>query len=269
MAQLVWGEIGTRFFEAGIDRGVLYLKDGRAVPWNGLISVSESSSGGEAKPFYADGFKYLNLSSAEEFKANISAYSAPLEFAECDGTRSVGNGLFIHQQPRQSFGLSYRTLVGNDTQGLDFGYKIHLIYNALAAPAERKNVSINNAPEAIELSWDISTLAPRVTGYQPSAHFIIDSTKTPADLMTEIESRLYGTSISNGYLMQPSELLELFASYALIEVYTDYEDGRPLELNYIRAHKSATPPVLFPGEERIWLDTSGGDYATLNLVTGD
>lgn len=193
MAELVWGDIGQRYFESGIDRGVLYPPTGSGVAWNGITGISESPSGGTPKPFYADGFKYLNLSSAEEYGANLTAISAPDEFAKFDGTRSVLNGLFITQQKRESFGLSYRTMVGNGTDGTEHGYKIHLIYNALASATSRNYQTISATPNPLSMSWQITTVPPEITGYRPSAHFIVDSRYTPKNIMITIESWLYGT----------------------------------------------------------------------------
>lgn len=215
MSALVWGSFGERFFETGIDRGVLYPSLGPGIPWNGLTSVSESPNGGQPTPFYADGFKYLNLASAEEFVATIEAFSAPPEFAECDGTLGILNGLFITQQPRKQFGLSYRTRVGNDIDSTDHGYKLHLVYNALAAPSARDNRSLSNSPEAITLSWQITTLPPEISGYRPSAHFVVDSRQTPLELMSTVEGLLYGSDSNDPFLPSVSVLMELFSTYDL------------------------------------------------------
>lgn len=226
MAELVWGSVGQRYFESGVDRGVLYPKVGSGVAWNGLKSVNEKVDGGAPRPFYADGYKYLNLSSSEEFAATLSAFSAPMEFAVCDGTQSVLNGLFITQQRRQQFGLSYRTKIGSDVDGIDHGYKIHIVYNALASPSSRNYLSLSNSSSPTELSWDITTTPPDITGYRPSAHFVIDSRYTPEDLLAGIESTLYGTASSQPLLISVNDIIELFNSYVPIPsgAYTIQED---------------------------------------------
>ena len=210
MAVLVWGNIGERYYETGVDRGVLFPKTGDGVPWNGLISVSEAPSGGEPRPYYLDGFKYLNLATAEEFEATIDAYSAPDEFDNCDGTASIHNGLFITQQKRESFGLSYRTRIGNDVDGTDHGYKIHLVYNALASPSSRSNSTLNDSTSPITFSWAITTAPPTITGFKPSAHFVIDSRKTDPLVLESVEAILYGDSVGNSRLPDVDELIALF-----------------------------------------------------------
>lgn len=211
MSRLEWGSAGTRYYETGVDRGVLYV-DNIGVAWSGLISISESPSGGEARPYYIDGYKYLNLATAEEFEATIEAYSAPAEFGVCDGVTSLQNGLFATQQPRKPFGLSYRTRIGNDSDGSDHGYKIHLVYNALAAPAERTNTTEGDTAEPAIFSWEISTRPPMTSGIKPTAHFIIDSRFTVEAKLAEIEDILYGTEVLTADLPTPSELMLIFAS---------------------------------------------------------
>lgn len=214
MPRIAWGSTGERFFEAGVDRGVLYLPGQTGVPWNGLKAVSESPEGGEPRPYYVDGYKYINVASAEEFKATISAFGAPREFAECDGTKSIHNGLFATQQPRKPFGLSYRTLVGDDIRGSDNARKIHLVYNALAAPSTRENATLGNSATPLALSWGVTTTPPKITGLRPTAHFVIDSRLTPAGLMTEIEDILYGSDILSASLPSVEDLIELFNTWA-------------------------------------------------------
>lgn len=210
MTRLEWGTAGERYFESGIDRGVLYLQNESGVPWNGLTAVSESPSGGEPKPYYIDGFKYLNIASAEEYEADISAFSSPPEFGVCDGTVSISNGLFATQQPRQPFGLSYRTLIGNDTEGAEHAYKIHLIYNALAAPSSRDNTTTGDSAEPMSLSWSITTMSPMITGIRPTAHMVIDSRLTPPEYLSAIESILYGSESTSSRQPPISELMDLF-----------------------------------------------------------
>lgn len=210
MPRLNWSAVGERYFESGVDRGVLYIKNLAGVPWPGLISVSESPKGGDPKPYYIDGFKFANVASAEEFEATIDAFYNPSEFAQCDGIASVHNGLFVTQQPRKPFNLSYRTKLGNDTDGIDHAYKIHLVYNALAAPAGRSNNTMSNQIQANTLSWTITTLPPQITGLKPTAHFVIDSKSTPSDLLAEVEDILYGNESGVSRLPSVSELLSMF-----------------------------------------------------------
>ena len=212
MTRLAWGAHGERFFETGTDRGVLYLSGKAGVPWNGLKAVNESVTGGDAKPFYIDGYKYLNVSSYEEFSATIEAFSAPHEFGVCDGTVGIHNGLFATEQPRVEFGLSYRTLIGNDQDGIDHGYKIHLVYNALAAPSTRNRQSVGGGVNILGLGWSITTQPPLTTGIRPTAHFVIDSRRTPSGLLKTIEDILYGTNATEPRLPTVDELRTMFTS---------------------------------------------------------
>jgi hypothetical protein len=267
MVELIWGGIGQRYFETGIDRGVLYPRVGPGVAWNGIKSVSEKPTGGSPTPFYYDGFKYLNLASAEEFEATIEAYSAPDEFAKCDGTQSVLNGLFITQQRREQFGLSYRTKIGNDVDGQDHGYKIHIIYNALASTTSRNYRSVSRSTEPAALSWTISTVAPAITGFRPSAHFVIDSRYTPSILLSQFEGMLYGTASNDPYLPAVTELMSMFNAMVFIQMFKEQEDGT-LALENVPAIRSVTAPVPAVGQEILWLDISAG-YGKLTLVTGE
>jgi hypothetical protein len=197
MSKLVWDKTGERYYETGVNQGVLYpqAEDGtypKGVAWNGLISVTESPSGAEATPLYADNIKYLNLMSAEEFGATIEAYTYPDEFAQCDGSAEIAPGVMIGQQNRKVFGLSYKTVLGNDADGNDYGYKLHLIYGALAAPSEKGYSTINDSPEAITFSWEVTTNPVPVTGFKPTASITIDSTKIDAAKLAALEEILYG-----------------------------------------------------------------------------
>lgn len=212
MARLSWDSVGKRFYEAGVDRGVLYVDTLPGVAWTGLISVSESPVGGEPKPYYIDGIKYLNISSVEEFAATISAFGSPPEFAQCDGIAAIQNGLFVTQQPRKQFGLSYRTKIGNDVDGPKYGYKIHLVYNALASPSSRDNRSIGQSAEASTFSWSITTLPPEITGYRPTAHLVIDSRYTSSVVLAFVEDILYGTEGVAPRLPDPDELITIFSA---------------------------------------------------------
>jgi len=215
MSKLVWDKTGERFYETGVNQGVLYLRgeDGtysNGVAWNGLISVTESPSGAEVTPLYADNIKYLNLMSAEEFGATIEAYTYPDEFAQCDGSAEIAPGVMIGQQNRKVFGLSYKTTLGNDVDGNDHGYKLHIIYGALAAPSEKGYSTINDSPEAITFSWEITTTPVSVTGFKPTASIVIDSTKVDATDLEALEEILYGTIDNDPYLPLPDEISSLF-----------------------------------------------------------
>ena len=216
MAKLVWDATGERFYETGVKNGVLYVqKDGvypKGVVWNGLTAVTESPSGAEATPLYADDIKYLNLMSTEEFGATIEAYTYPDEFAECDGSAELAAGIMIGQQKRATFGMCYRTTIGNDVDGNAHGYKLHIIYGALAAPSERAYSTINDSPEAITFSWELSTTPVNVTGHQPTASITIDSTKVDAEKLAALEEVLYGGENTEARLPLPDEIAELMTA---------------------------------------------------------
>ena len=213
MAKLIWDATGERLFETGVRNGVLYVQEGGAYPkgvvWNGLTAVTESPSGAEATPLYADDIKYLNLIAAEEFGATIEAYTYPDEFAVCDGSAVLTEGVYIGQQDRKTFGLSYRTTLGNDVANNGYGYKLHLIYGALAAPSEKAYSTINDSPEAITFSWEVSTTPVNVTGHKPTASLTIDSTKVSKEAMAAIEAALYGTEEEEARLPLPDEILTI------------------------------------------------------------
>lgn len=228
MAKLKWDQIGERTYETGVDRGVLYPQvDGeypKGIAWSGLVSVSESPSGAENTALYADNIKYLNLKSAEEFGATVECYTYPDEWAQCDGTAELVAGVMLGQQARNTFGLCYRTRVGNDTQGDAYGYKIHLIYNASASPSEKSYSTVSDSPEANTFSYEITTtpIAVNATGadgktFQPVASITIDSTKVDAAKLKELEDILYGTEGESGTgtearLPLPDELVTIFAA---------------------------------------------------------
>lgn len=211
MTKLTWGDFGQRFYESGADRGVLYVDGLAPAAWNGLTAVSEAPTGGEATPYYFDGYKFLNIASAEEYEATIEAYSAPPEFSRCDGTGTLHAGLFITQQPRKSFSFCYRTLIGNDIDALEHGYKIHLVYNALSGPSSRSYKTVSNSVEPLVFSWPITTLPPAMLGFKPSAHVIIDSRQTSDAMLHQIEDILYGTDTTPPSLPTPQELAIMFA----------------------------------------------------------
>ena len=215
MAKLVWDQTGERLYETGVKNCVLYIPtDGvysKGVAWNGITAVNESPSGAEPNPLYADDIKYLNLMSTEEFGASIEAYTYPDEFAQCDGSASIAKGVSIGQQTRKTFGLCYRTTLGNDTEGNDYGYKLHFIYGALAAPSEKAYATINDSPEAITFSWEISTTPVEVTGYKPTASLTIDSTAADPTKLAALEDILYGTEQIEARLPLPNEIATLMA----------------------------------------------------------
>lgn len=213
MAKLTWDDTGKRFYETGVKQGVLYPQaEGgtypKGVAWNGLTAVTESPSGAEPTPLYADDIKYLNLVSAEEYGATIEAYTYPDEFAECDGSAELVPGVTVGQQNRKTFGLSYKTTLGNDVAGNEYGYKLHLIYGAMAAPSEKGYATINDSPEAITFSWEVSTTPVSVTGLKPTASITIDSTKVDKSKLTALEAILYGGE-SDARLPLPDEIATL------------------------------------------------------------
>lgn len=207
---LTWDESGTRLYETGISKGVLYKLVNGAYPngvaWPGLTKVTESPEGAEPTALYADNIKYLNILSAEEFKATIEAYMAPPEFAECDGSKELVKGVTIGQQDHAAFGLCYRTEIGNDTDGTDHGYKLHIIYGAQATPSEKDYNTINDNPEAITFSWEVNTTPVNVTGFKPTASVVIDSTKVNKEKLAALEAILYGSEATDARLPLPDEI---------------------------------------------------------------
>lgn len=228
MAELVWDGVGEKVYETGVDHGVLYIPDETGVydsgyAWNGLTAVNESPSGAESNPQYADNIKYLNLQSAEEFGATIEAFTYPDEFAQCDGSAEPEPGVFVGQQPRKTFGFSYRTKIGNDVAGQDAGYKLHLVYGALAAPSEKAYSTVNDSPEATAFSWEVSTTPVPVgtiggVEYKPTATLTIDATKVDEDALSALEDLLYGTVGTDPSLPSPADVIALFAAVSLTEV---------------------------------------------------
>lgn len=217
MSKIVWDAIGEHTFETGVRNGVLYLKDetgayNTGVAWNGLTSVSESPEGAEATDLYADDIKYLTLMSAENFKATIEAYTYPVEFEECDGSATIANGVVIGQQSRKPFGLCYRTAIGNDTDGNEHGYKLHIVYGCQASPSEKQYSTINDSPEAITFSWEVNTTPVNVTGKKPTATLIIDSTKADKAKLTALEAILYGSESAEPRLPLPDEIATLMTT---------------------------------------------------------
>lgn len=215
MPKLTWDDTGKRSYETGVQNGVLYLidEDGKysnGVAWNGLIGITESPSGAEPNPKYADNIKYLNMISKEEFAATIEAYTYPDEFAECDGSVSAKKGVMIGQQSRKTFGLCYKTLKGNDVDGNELGYKLHLIYGAVASPSDKAYETINDSPDAITFSWEITTTPVEVTDYKHTASITIDSTLVASSELTSLEEVLYGNETDGASLPLPDDIIEMF-----------------------------------------------------------
>lgn len=217
MPRIKWDEVGKRFYETGVDRGVLYPQDlkgeyPKGFAWNGLTAITESPTGAEPTPLYADNIKYLELMSVEEFGATIEAYTYPEEFEECDGSAEIAEGIVIGQQPRRAFGLAYRTVLGNDVDGEDHGYKLHLIYGAKASPSDKGYETINDTPDAITFSWEVTTTPVSVEGFKPTATLVIDSTKVEETKLKALEDVLYGVDgekESGPRLPLPDEVLTL------------------------------------------------------------
>ena len=217
MSKIVWDAIGDHIFETGVRNGVLYLKGAEGaydtgVAWNGLTSVSESPEGAEPTDLYADDIKYLSLMSAENFKATIEAYTYPVEFEECDGSATIAKGVVIGQQSRKPFGLCYRTSIGNDTDGNEHGYKLHIVYGCQASPSEKQYSTINDSPDAVTFSWEVSTTPVNVTGKKPAATLIIDSTKADKSKLTALEAILYGSEEKEPRLPLPDEIATLMTT---------------------------------------------------------
>jgi hypothetical protein len=213
MTALVWDGTGQRLYETGVNNGVLYVQSSGAYPlgvaWNGLVSVSENPSGAEPTPLYADNIKYLTMYSNEEFGATIEAFTYPEEFAECDGSYESSDGVFINQQRRKKFGLVYKTKIGNDVDGDDLGYKLHIIYGAMASPSEKAYQTINESPEAITFSWEITTDPIEIVGYRPTAHLVIDSTKADETKLAALEEQLFGGYMIDPNLPLPQDIIDM------------------------------------------------------------
>ena len=216
-SKMIWDETGSRTYETGVKNVALYVKDasgayGAGVPWNGVTAITESPSGAEATPLYADDIKYLNLVSAEELGATIEAYTYPDEFGICDGSAELAPGVIIGQQTRREFGLAYKTTLGNDTEGNEHGYKLHLLYNCLAAPSEKAYATINDSPEAITFSWELSTTPVAVEGFKPTACITIDSTKVDKVKLATLEDMLFGSEENEATLPSPDAVAAVFAA---------------------------------------------------------
>jgi hypothetical protein len=219
MPKLTWDTLGSRFFETGVDRGVLYVEDQVGVPWNGLISITESPEGGSSKSYYLDGERYLNRPTTTDFAGTIRAFSSPEEFDTVDGSLEIYDGFVATGQKRKAFGLSYRTILGNDILGQDFAYKIHILYNVLAEPSDSDSQTIGSSVTPTSLSWTISaTPIPVGPTHKPTAHFIVDSSRVSPETLADLEALLYGSDEISPSLPALEDILDLFASYAIFKV---------------------------------------------------
>lgn len=258
MTALTWDEVGERLYETGVDHGVLYIPDNTGAydeghAWNGLVTVTESPSGAEANPTYADNIKYLNLISVEQFGATIEAYTYPDAFAQCDGSAEPTDGVIVGQQGRHLFGLCYRTLLGNDVDGTDFGYKLHLVYGATAAPSEKAYGTVNDSPEAITFSWEVSTIPVAVTGLKPTASIVINSTKVDSAALSDLEDILYGTVGDDPRLPLPDEVLAIIGG-----TVTNVDLGTPANQP---TYNAGTHVVTLPNVTGVQWQINGEDAA--------
>lgn len=252
MAKLSWNPQGGRVFETGVDRGVLYPKGKAGVAWNGLVGLSENPTGGNVVPYYMDGRRYRTETRLEEYQATLEAFTYPDEFALCDGTAFLSEALYVFQQERQMFDLSYRTRVGNDTSSTDHGYRIHLVYNAMAEPTQKSYSTQGDNPEAMTMSWALSAIPITIPGLRPSSHLVVDSTKTDAETMALVEEQLYGGILGNPRVPTPQELVAILES-TTARLRISPNEGTGLS-------------GLFPSEEA---DISGKTYRGLYKATPD
>jgi hypothetical protein len=265
MAEITWDQVGERFYETGVDHGVLYIPDAvgvydNGVAWNGLTAVTESPSGAESNKQYADNIVYLNLISAEEFGATLEAFTYPKEFGQFDGSASPVAGVYVGQQTRKAFGLSYRTRLGNDVDGSDFGYKLHLVYGAQAAPSEKSYATINDSPEPITFSWELTTTPVAVgtvggTEYKPTASITINSNEVDEADLTALEDILYGRTGSDPRLPLPAEVFSLFGAGSLTTVNMDLAANQPTFTN-------ATGVVTLPAVTGVQWQVDGENVAS-------
>lgn len=239
MTRLAWGNVGERVYEAGVDRGVLYVAGSDGVSWNGLVSITETPTGGDSQPFYLDGVKYLNSLSMSEFEATLQAFTYPDEFAQCDGTQSIGPGFLATNQRQKPFNLVYRSKVGNDVDGVDHAYKIHILYDVLASPTDHPNNTLSgDNHDPINFSWKLTAKPSIVEGFTPTAHFILDSREVPDSILQDIENLLYGTDVSVPRLPSISELIFIFESYS-----TDTYDAEGPTSPYFQTIDGGSPDV--------------------------
>lgn len=244
MAKIMWGKTGSRYFQAGVDHGVLYPKGSPGVAWDGLISINETPSGGAITPYYVDGVKYLNEVGPEDFQATIEAYTYPEEFAKLDGSGTNGSGLYYENQSHKPFSLAYRTLIGNDVQGVDYGYKLHLIYNAVATPTSKSRRTLSGSPEASTFSWTISCLPIKIQTFKPLSHLVIESKKTDPTRLKQLEDILYGTDKTAPRMPELAEVVTIFDDWSPLEVRADHAEG--------------LAPLVFKGRADLKGDISNG-----------
>lgn len=225
MTALTWDQVGEKVYETGADHAVLYISGGVGVAWNGLISVSENTSGGESSEYHFDGNKYLDLVANEDFQATIVAFTYPDEFEQCDGTREILPGFLVGLQPRTRFGLSYRTKIGNDVDGIDYGYKLHLVYNALASSSDKTYSTLSETSDPSNFSWTINAVPEIVDGFKPSAHFIIDSRNISPENLQSLEDILYGNESNDPRLPTPFEIIGILSGSGPVITVQDNGDG--------------------------------------------
>ena len=269
--RLEWDKTGERLYETGVKNAVIYpAGTGEAAGtypmgyvWNGISSVSESPSGAEANAIYADDIKYLELRSAEEFGATVEAYMYPPVFAECDGSASVADGVMIGQQTRKRFALCYRTILGNDDQTDNYGYKLHMIYNAMAAPSERSYQTVNDSPEAISFSWELTTTPVAVTGFKPTASIVIDSTKADATKLAALEDILYGTADSDPRMPLPAEVITLMGGDATVEISLNRAN-----LKLTEGQTFTLKATTMPAGQTVTFTSDADSYASVNSTSG-
>jgi hypothetical protein len=249
VSRVVWDATGQRFYETGVDRAVLYVADNPGVAWNGVVSIDEKPSGGGPNPYYIDGIKYLNRPSREEFEFTIEAFYSPEEFDVCDGVGAYLVGVFVSQQRRQPFALAYRTAIGNDVEGQAYGYKLHLIYNALVAPADNKHATETDSLTVTSLSWDATTTPIQVPGFMRSAHIVVNSTLVPAFALASLEDIIYGTDDTDPRMPTPAEIAELFTDSSPFTV-TDSGDHETFTItgSELAVHEGPTDTFTLSSE---------------------
>lgn len=268
MAKLIWDATGERFYETGVSQCAIYPVVNNAYPkgyaWNGITGITESPSGADSNPQYADNIKYLNLISNEEFGATVTAFTYPDEFADCDGSAAPVDGVRIGQQTRKPFGLAYKTILGNDSQGVDYGYKLHLIYNALAAPSEKQYNTVNDSPEANEFSWELTTTPLTVTGYKPTASITITSTVVDAAKLAALEDALYGTAGEDPYLPLPNDVIAMMGGSATVDISLNRAN-----LKMTVGDKYTLHATTVPAGETVTFSSSATAKATVGESTGE
>ena len=272
MSRLTWNDPGSNLFETGIDRVVLYSTDGNAIAWNGIKQITEKTEGSGTTPLYIDGMKFIESRVYGDYAATIDAYAAPREFGAHDGTAFDLQGIGYGLQPIKPFSFSYRTLVGNDTDREDLGYKIHVVFNAYATASDRSYESLSSDINPVEFSWDITTVPSRIPGRRPTAHLIIDSRQVEPILLSTIEDHLYGGDGVIGRLTDMSSFLSLIDEFISLEFYVEQDNSGTYTLQQYRGYKRNTVPILNLGEEAFWLDTSSssdGSAGFLNYVIGE